>query len=119
MTDLFAAPSDKNRRLLVVAASLAESLPDTLTDTGKAVAKANSFSGEAGQVVLLPDGSGADALLGLGNALFHVEVAFPRGDQLFEFSVLTGVVAKALLMVDHLRIGQQHGQLFEPVGKAV
>ena len=89
MTDLFAAPSDKNRCLLVVAASLAESLPDTLTDTGKAVAKANSFSGEAGQVVLLPDGSGADALLGLGNAtdpfaLGDVAKTLPEGDWALE-----------------------------------
>ncbi|WP_420430948.1 leucyl aminopeptidase family protein [Hyphobacterium sp.] len=68
MTELFAAPSDQNRRLRVVAASLAESLPDALTETGRAVARANAFAGDAGQVVLLPDGSGADALLGLGNA---------------------------------------------------
>ncbi|WP_421788708.1 leucyl aminopeptidase family protein [Hyphobacterium sp.] len=65
---MFAAPTKKAKRLLAVSASLAESLPASLTETGRAVAKANAFAGEAGQILLLPDGSGADALLGIGNA---------------------------------------------------
>ncbi|MEE2525504.1 leucyl aminopeptidase family protein [Hyphobacterium sp. HN65] len=85
MTDIFAAPSDKNRLILAVPASLAETLPETLTDTGRAVAKANSFGGDAGQIVLLPEGSGADALVGLGNAtdpfaLGDAAKVLPEGD---------------------------------------
>lgn len=85
MTEIFAASSEKTRLLLAVPASLAETLPDQLTETGKAVARANSFAGDAGQIVLLPDGSGADALIGLGNAsdpfaLGDAAKLLPEGD---------------------------------------
>ncbi len=76
MTDIFATPSASTRRLLAVKASLASNLPDMLTDLGKAIARANAFGGEAGQILLLPEGAGADALIGLGNA----SDAFAFGD---------------------------------------
>jgi leucyl aminopeptidase len=67
VTDVFAAPSSSSRILLAVAASLADSLPSPLTESGKSIARASGFKGEVGQLVLLPDGSGADALIGIGN----------------------------------------------------
>ncbi len=58
-------------------------------------------------------------LFGLGDAVFDPTVTLPGGHQLFQLSVFTRIVTEALLIVDHLGIGQQHGQLLETVGEAI
>lgn len=68
MSDIFPKKTKKARRLLAIPASLCSSLPDPVTAQGKAVAEAAGFKGEAGQIALLPEGSGTDALIGLGSA---------------------------------------------------
>ncbi|WP_421792925.1 leucyl aminopeptidase family protein [Hyphobacterium sp.] len=76
MSTIFPKKTSKARTLLAVPASLCSSLPEPVTAQGKAVAAANEFKGEAGQIILLPVGSGVDALIGLGNA----SDAFAFGD---------------------------------------
>lgn len=102
MTDIFPTDTSSARRLLVVAASLAGDLPPPLNEAGRAIAKANSFKGEAGQVVLMPEGAGVDAIIGLGNsadafALGDAAKQLPEGDWLLEGEL--GEIDPTLAMV--------------------
>jgi len=67
VTDIFPNDTSSARRLLAIPASLASEIPSPLNEAGRAIAKANSFKGEAGQIVLMPADAGVDAIIGLGN----------------------------------------------------
>lgn len=102
MTDIFPTNSPSARRLLVVAASLAGDLPAPLNETGRAIARANSFKGEAGQIVVMPETAGVDALIGLGNAtdafaLGDAAKQLPEGDWSLEGDL--GEIDPTLAMV--------------------
>ena len=67
MSQVFAKASDKAKALHCVRASDMDADMSILSDAAKAFIARTGFKGSAGEMLVLPEGSGADALIGLGS----------------------------------------------------